>query len=301
MTRSPGGAAVGPGDVARGLGAAGRPAGGAAAGSRSTARNPETGVSVPSPDGSWAPGSPRPYEPAGGPGRAPGGAPPGTACSPSPGAPGAAPAGAACSSSPGTPGAAPAGAACSSSRGASGVPSPGTSAPPPPPVSQGGSAASCPYTPVGRSSGNGGGEKGGMSVSEVAAMYSVKDPLLKSGAYSSKGSSWYSVACSACAVPAPDPGWTASGAPEWPSGRTFAPQRLQNSAPGEMACPLPQVHTGPRSRSPLSITRPASVPILGHVSPACRRVGQGVIRSPGEGVRSRPAHAISPGRPLAQT
>ena len=56
------------------------------------------------------------------------------------------------------------------------------------------------------SSGNGQGEKGGMSVSEVAAMYSLKDSLLKSGAYSSKGSAGYSVAGSACPGPGSDPG-----------------------------------------------------------------------------------------------
>jgi hypothetical protein len=36
-----------------------------------------------------------------------------------------------------------------------------------------------------------------MSVSEVTAMYSVNDPLLKSGAYSSVAAPGYSGACSA--------------------------------------------------------------------------------------------------------
>ncbi len=51
-------------------------------------------------------------------------------------------------------------------------------------------------------------------------------------------------------------------------------------------------HRSPLSVPALSITRPASVPILGHSSPARRRVDQGVIRfRPGVNVRSRPAHA----------
>src|SRR5258708_28992231 len=130
-----------------------------------------------------------------------------------------------------------------------------------------------------------------MSVSDVAAMYSENDPLLKSGAYSPTASPGYSGACPDCPGPGSDPGWTASGAPERSPGPTCAPQRPQNSSPGEMACPLSQVHTGPRSRSPLSITRPASVPILGHFSPARRLVDQGVIRfrpgaASGHGARS---------------
>ena len=164
MTRS--------GGAARGLGGAGRPAGGAAAGTRSMAWNPETGVSVPSPDRSWPSGSPRPYEPEVRPGGVLGAAGPETS--------GIAPAGAAGSSSRGTTGSASSGA---SRR-------PGTSSSPA--VSQCVPAASGPYAPAAGSSGNGGGEKGGMSVSEVAAMYSLKDPLLKSGAYSSKGPAGYS-------------------------------------------------------------------------------------------------------------
>src|SRR5229473_1255799 len=134
-----------------------------------------------------------------------------------------------------------------------------------------------------------------MSVSEVAAMNSVNDPLLKSGAYSSGGSPGYSGTCPACPAPGSDPGWTASGAPERSPSRTYAPQRPQNSSPGEMACPLSQVHTGPRSRSPLSITRPASVPILGHFSPARRLVDQGVIRSR-PGLASRHGTLTPPAR-----
>ncbi len=164
MTRS--------GGAARGLGGAGRPAGGAAAGTRSMAWNPETGVSVPSPDRSWPSGSPRPFEPGVRPGGVLGAAGPKRPASLRPVRP--AP----------HPGRQP---VQRHRERPAGRERPHRRA-----VSQCVPAASCPYAPAASSSGNGGGEKGGMSVSEVAAMYSLKDPLLKSGAYSSKGSAGYS-------------------------------------------------------------------------------------------------------------
>ena len=123
----------------------------------------------------------------------------------------------------------------------------------------------------------------------------VKDPLLKSGAYSSKGSARVfrgrvppapgRAPIQAERLPVLQKGHRAARTPRngcktHPPGKWHARYRKSTPVPA----------LGPRCRSP---ALPAS-PILGHFSPARRRVDQGVIRLPaGDGVRSRPAHAAS--------